>query len=261
MISVILLARARNRDLKAKKMASSSACSSIHVAQISFSRPITHSMAQIARSGFSRTPASQPPGSFSRFSSPSPDSCPKPESQIYIQQLQLLRSFSFSSPILFLSLPSISLPHPPGASKGGGVGRAARGGGGPPPPSPPPLPPPRPPSRGCPPETMARPLSRRTEGRQRHVGTAGRPPSLLPARVGATAPSLASPQRGWLGLRGGGSRPPGGRRPPTRRGVGGPRRWPRPLAGLVPLAFALSPSVLTSLCWIPVCRCSRGLVP
>ena len=170
-------------------------------------------------------------------------------------------SFSFSSPILFLSLPSVCLPHPPDASKGGGVGRAARGGGGPPPPSPPPLPPPRPPSRGCPPETMARPLSRRTEGRQRHVGTAGRPPSLLPARVGATAPSLASPQRGWLGLRGGGSRPPGGRRPPTRRGVGGPRRWPRPLAGLVPLAFALSPSVLTSLCWIPVCRCSRGLVP
>ena len=126
-------------------MASSSACSSIHVAQINFSRPIARSMAQIARSGFSRTPASQPPGSFSRFSSPSPDSCPKPESQIYIQQLQLLRSFSFSSPILFLSLPSISLPHPPGASKGGGVGRAARGGGGPPPPSPPPLPPPRPP--------------------------------------------------------------------------------------------------------------------
>ena len=108
-------------------MASSSACSSIHVAQINFSRPITRSMAQIARSGFSRTPASQPPGSFSRFSSPSPDSCPKPESQIYIQQLQLLRSFSFSSPILFLSLPSISLPHPPGASKGGGVGRAACG--------------------------------------------------------------------------------------------------------------------------------------
>ena len=76
-------------------MASSSACSSIHVAQINFSRPIARSMAQIARSGFSRTPASQPPGSFSRFSSPSPDSCPKPDSQIYIQQLQLLVSNSF----------------------------------------------------------------------------------------------------------------------------------------------------------------------